>query len=315
MKIYKSPHVEIKTIKRLKGDTGYLLDYLGDSIKLNEITMAKYQMFMDDLSSTHAHSTCIHVNTSLRSMFAKAVNENLMRINPSTTDTYVGGTDIHIGKNKQSVLDLKQFKALMDDIMASEDCVAKYVVFVHASTGMRFGEVLGLSKDKFNLFNNTLLVSKMYDYAGTHEMKKLKGGAHSRKLHLPDSFFKIMNQYFIWREKQILNGNIKVNTETPQLIFTGLNGKPISNTGVNNYIKSHCEKCGFERITSHGFRRTQATLMNLAGNNLTYIADFLGHADSSTTVRYYIKATDTLREINDEKKAEFYERTGLSNIL
>lgn len=65
------------------------------------------------------------------------------------------------------------------------------------------------------------------------------------------------------------------------------------------------------RITTPDFRRTQTTLMNLACNDLKYIASYLGHQDTAITTRYYIKDTEDLQNKNDVIKFDFHEKNDI----
>lgn len=63
----------------------------------------------------------------------------------------------------------------------------------------------------------------------------------------------------------------------------------ISNATIERDLRKIRERCGIEKnVTVHTFRKTLASRLNRRGANVSSISKILGHADSSTTSRYYI---------------------------
>jgi integrase len=56
------------------------------------------------------------------------------------------------------------------------------------------------------------------------------------------------------------------------------------------------DDAGYERVTSHVYRKTVATLMDEAGRSARQVADQLGQADITTTQRHYLGRTKITRD-------------------
>lgn len=307
LKIFKEPTSDIKTIHRITGDVNYFFDYFSKSKKLNKINPGTYQMFLNDLGTKKAKLTCAHTHLTIRSMFRKAMIEGFLSSNPAE-DAVITGRTPKLKRPKVSVLDMQQFKKLMNVVWNTEYCVGQAVLLTHAYTGMRFGEVCGLTWDKLDFENKTVFVSEMYDYVGTHRMKNLKGDSKPRCVTVEEKYFRYMFKYRNWYQRKLSHQKI---TAFENFCFTTHSGNPISNSGINQYIAKMCEEAGIPRITTHGFRRTLATLLNLAGANLKYIQNVLGHSDATTTLRYYVKTTDDIIQQGNALSKDFFNKNAL----
>ncbi|CUS26098.1 hypothetical protein FC70_GL000506 [Paucilactobacillus oligofermentans DSM 15707 = LMG 22743] len=304
METYKKPYLKHRSIRRITYDFDHIFDYFGRQKKLADITKPIWQTFMNDLSKKYAKETNRLTNGDFRAMCEVAIDEGVITRNPTRSAKY-SGKKLDLKHERQLVLSLNDFKKVVHAIESSEDSVSKYVCLVHAFTGMRFGEVIGLTWDKVNIFAKTIRVSEQYDYDDAHKLTGLKGDSPERTINVPDALINHLRNYKTWYKDQIRRGNIIENVD--RLIFNSVTGHPVSNSGINDYIHGICTQVGIVRITTHGFRRTQATLMTLANNDLRSVATYLGHQDSKTTLKYYIKSIPELEEQAHKKMMTFYE--------
>lgn len=304
MDIYKKPYLKPRSIKRIDQDFKHIFDYFGRSKELTKINKPIWQGFMNDISKKYAKETNRLTNGDFRALCECAIDEGIITRNPTQNAKYSGILPKY-KYPRQKVLNLQQFKNVVAEMEASQDSVSKYACLVHAFTGMRFGEVCGLTWDKINMFKRTIRVSRQYDYSVVKGFAPLKGDSPERTIDVPEALMYMLRKYKHWYDDQLFRGNIIPNTD--KLMFTGPNGSPVTDTAINNYIKYICGKVGITRITSHGFRRTQATLMTLADNDLRSVASFLGHQDTRTTLKYYIQDIPELKKQAHEKMMLFYK--------
>ena len=71
------------------------------------------------------------------------------------------------------------------------------------------------------------------------------------------------------------------------------------------HLREAFEKAGFGSITSHGLRKTTATLLDTAGLSAREIADQLGHAKPSMTTDVYLG-----RQVASTRAADVLESLG-----
>lgn len=304
IKVYKEPYLKERSIKRINEDFNHIFTYFKESRQLSSITKPVWQAFLNRVSKKYAKETNRLTNCDFRAMCEVAIDEGIISRNPTRGAKY-GGIKPKYKHPRQLVLSLKDFKAVMSEVQSSPDCVAKYVCLVHAFTGMRFGEVCGLTWDKINIFAKKIRVSEQYDYSSAKDLTGLKGDSPERTIDVPEELITELRHYKAWYSNQVNHGYLIANTKG--YLFTTKKGIPVSNSDINQYIRHACERIGITRITTHGFRRTQATLMTLADNDLRSVASFLGHQDTKTTLKYYIKDIPELRERAHKKMMEFYE--------
>ena len=307
LSIYKIPMCDVKTIKGIRADLRRFTNYFGLHKRLKNVNPGVYQMFLNDLGTKYSKNTCLHVHNTCRAMMRKAQFEGYIRQNPAI-DAYVSGTPRQLKSPRASVLDMSEFKKLMTVVWNTDICVGQAVVLTHAYTGMRFGEACGLTWDKIDFAQHIVYVSQMFDYCGTRQMKCLKGGGKPRYVPVEPKYFQYLFRYRSWYQNKIAN---KTMTPYHNFCFTSWTGKPISDSGINQYIAKKCLEAGVPRITNHGFRRTLASLLNLAGTNVNYIASILGHADITTTYKYYIKTTDDIIKQGNALKQTFFQENNL----
>ncbi|WP_137597404.1 tyrosine-type recombinase/integrase [Paucilactobacillus kaifaensis] len=304
LKTYKMPYLKERSIKRIRQDFNHIFAYFGTDKQLASINKPLWQGFLNHVSKKYAKETNRLTNCDFRSMCEVAIDEGIILRNP-TQNAHYSGIKPEYKYPRQLVLSLKDFKTVIAEIKRSKDSVGKYVCLVHAFTGMRFGEVCGLTWDKVNIFAKTIRVSEQYDYSTVKDLTALKGDSPERTIQVPDELIDALRHYKSWYADQVQRGNLIPNTK--RFLFTTEKGYPISNSGINDYIHDICDRVGITRITTHGFRRTQATLMTLAENDLRSVASFLGHQDTKTTLKYYIKDIPELEAQAHRKMEQFYD--------
>jgi integrase len=71
------------------------------------------------------------------------------------------------------------------------------------------------------------------------------------------------------------------------LVFPGPHGQPLHPSTMAKHLDRLCEQAGVPRLTIHQLRHTHATILMLAGVHPKVVAERLGHADISVTLRTY----------------------------
>ena len=88
-------------------------------------------------------------------------------------------------------------------------------------------------------------------------------------------------------------------------IFTSRKGKPYRQHSavVSKYWKPLLKRCGMAYRVLYNTRHTFATLMLTNGEDILWVSQMLGHANVSTTMKYYIKYI----EEKGKKRAAFLD--------
>lgn len=92
---------------------------------------------------------------------------------------------------------------------------------------------------------------------------------------------------------------------TDNRLFCNMVGKIISNAAVNKCLKKKSKIAFDDRLTSHVFRHSRVDVMVLADLDLVYVIRKIGHAASTTTLKYYNQVNQDIRNKNKDKMQHF----------
>ncbi len=186
----------------------------------------------------------------------------------------VSGVDLDIrahvkrvGRSQQqklpSALSQKEIVALTRSCPPSEPLHLPLQIAIN--TGMRRGEVFGLTWDDVDILNNKIMVSKSYN-------GPTKSGK-SRILPISYALEKVLLAHVPVKGYNCLEAVVPVNFDP------------------NPHLKRACKLAGIREITFHALRHTFATLALEAGRSPRLVSTMLGHSQVSTTLDLYWNIT------------------------
>jgi len=177
--------------------------------------------------------------------------------------------------------------------MESGDIVEKlpiYIILLGLTSGMRFGEMVGLTRKDFNFSNNTININKTWGYT-----KKMHEGFGPTKNEQSERIIK-MDQKTMSIFRDLFN-NIPENIH--RLVFYNQSSKykVVSNATANNVLRSLLTDLKIDSISIHGLRHTHASVLIYQRKvTINYISERLGHKDIETTIKDYSHVLKELRE-------------------
>lgn len=198
-------------------------------------------------------------------------------------------------------IEKKEVKTLEDDDLIRFLNIIKgepdeLIYFVTVFTGLRQGEVLGLTWDCVDFENSVLLINKQQAYLKrTKEFvyMSLKNGK-ARALTVADEVMDALRQQ---QEKQhqweIASGSAWSNPM--QLVFTNELGEHVSNKTLYNRFKRLMKANGFDDLRYHSLRHTFAVSSLRAGDDIKTVQENLGHATAGFTLSTYAHATPGMK--------------------
>ena len=146
-----------------------------------------------------------------------------------------------------------------------------YIFEVFFWSGIRLGELLGLTKEDVSLEEGTLSVRASYK-TQTHKMGKTKTKNSKRTIYIPQFLVEELAEYM-----ETLYG-----LSEKDRIF------PTSKTTLHKKLKEAAEKAGLKKITIHGFRHSHISML-MDGVSCASVMDIskrAGHKKPSTTMIY-----------------------------
>ncbi len=220
-------------------------------------------------SDLHAN-TVAKVYRLFRTMLDTAVDDGLIRMNP----VHIKGAAVERAVERPA-LDWDDVERIAEAIQPRFSAL----VWVGGTSGLRFGELTGLTRRHVDLGERTLRVEQALTFVRGRgpTLGPPKSAAAHRTVTIPVS------------AAQVLAGHIDafVDDEPEAFIFTSVKGSPLLNRYFAPYWKRAVRDAGLEESTRfHDLRHLAGTSAATAGASLREIMARMGHASSDASLRY-----------------------------
>lgn len=268
---------------------------------IQNINKRSYQTFLNHYAKTHAKDTTRKLNTHIRACVRDAIDEGYVGID-FTRGAVLSGS--HAAKRPEekhlSYFDSKRLlKALDKPVYASD-----YMIILGLTSGMRFAEMVGLTKSDFDFKRNEIRIDKSWGYT-----KKMHAGFGPTKN--PQSVRTIkMDQATMDLFKAYLP---TVPDNINQLVFFSSQSKyqVLSNGAVNKALEALLTKLNIDPISVHGLRHTHASILLYKKVSIYYVSERLGHSDIDTTLSHYAHIVKELREQDEKSTVDIFQELAI----
>lgn len=182
----------------------------------------------------------------------------------------------------------------------------EYPLFVAVFTGLRQGELLGLTWDCVDFEHGMLLINKQHNRVkGDTEFRfaSLKNDK-ARVLTVADEVIDVLK---LQKQRQkswaAALGNGWENPDN--LVFTTEFGRYINNKILYQNFKRIAKKLGKPDLRFHDLRHTYAVNSLRAGDDIKTLQENLGHATASFTLSTYAHATPGMKRESAKRMTDF----------
>lgn len=240
----------------------------------------------------------------LSSIFTKAVEWGYIEKTPM-----IGIVIPRVVSKKIEPLSPEEVKKLIE--LLRENAPLKYHIFIVLDiiTGMRRGELLGLTWDKIDFKKQIITINAnlLYTSQDGVYLDSTKTSSSDRAIHISQWLVDLLKAYK--KEQQETRERLKesggnLNWNPDNFVFVRDNGEPIHpNTPYNWFIRFQ-ERNELRVVSIQALRHTTATLLILNQVNTKLVSGRLGHSSTKTTndiyAEYVKQADEAVNDVLDD---------------
>lgn len=264
-------------------------------------------------------STVDSIHNVLHQVLEMAVDDDYLRYNPSDKALKELKKAHNTDSKKHRALTLKEQELFEDYLLTNEQKRRWYHIFtVMLWTGMRVGEIVGLTWGDVNFVEDTISVNHTAVYYAdrssgktvcTRDVHFPKTKTATREIPMLPKVKKALLDLKELQKKQGIKCNFSIDGYT-DFIFLNRFKHLYEQGSLNKALKRIIRDCNYEQLdknegkegilllpkfSNHSLRHTFTTRMCEAGVNIKAMQAVLGHADAETTLDIYADATKELK--------------------
>ncbi len=275
----KGEHVSIHTAQAI----GKALDMKPDA--LYEVHKA---------TGSLSDKTVLHHHRLISAILGQATREQVIYRNVASRDFLKAP---RVQKKEPVYLDDIQARKVLDFLATEEDIRTRVSITLMLYSGVRRGELCGLSWADIDYKQGLIHVLRASQYLPKKGIKEVptKNESSKRAIKLPPAVFDLLTTYQQWWNEQRFNNGDSWRGQDNRL-FIQDDGAPINPDTINYWLNKFIDKHKLPHFTPHSLRHTFATLQIAAGVDLRAVQSRTGHAQMSTLANTYTHAIKTANE-------------------
>ncbi|MBA1433798.1 site-specific integrase [Bombilactobacillus bombi] len=280
--LYKQNYVSNITFMKYQNTAKHIHKYFGN-LRLKDLNKDIYQECLNNFAKTHAKRTVSCFHKHIRAALLDAIDEGIITKDP-TRKAVVTGKDY---QPAQKFLNYTDWQKLINNLNCNH--TGELMIYLAALTGMRYGEIAGLTPNNINMIDGYININRTWDYKYRTGFKDTKNKSSRRKIPIDNHTLHLLENYIKTK-----------NIQADDLIFKH-HGKIYYSAQINNLLTNKLNALYLPRITFHGLRHTHASILLYKGVSVLSVSKRLGHSNTTTTQSTYLHIIKELEAKDNDK--------------